>query len=334
MWSIIGTAVQGRGHEAKNIPVQDKIFYHKGQVNVIALADGAGRAKLSHYGAEKAVETICNLLRDRFDEIFHIDSVEVAQKLIMKELHLQLSQLSEKFQEPMDQFASTLLAVAVKNNQALILHLGDGEIGAIKNDQTIMISSSENGEYANSTYFTTSPNAINHLKLFRSSNAQSFSSFFLMSDGAAFSLYSKKSKKFAPILRQLSLKSKIYKEEILNHLLRESFETLIKQKTNDDCSFIMMTATEEMPKYLNLSKADKELLLHYLKKPKHCSIKKWDLLVDLLKTPLTLRQIVKATHIKKTYIKDNLKALRTLGIVKYQNNKFFLAETGECQNED
>lgn len=334
MWKIIGTAVQGRGHVRKNIPVQDKIFYHKGEVNVIALADGAGSAKLSHYGAERTVETACNLLKNNFDRIFNNEHVTEVQQLVLQEILGPLKELSEKYQEPISQLASTLLAVAVKNHQVLILHLGDGEIGAIKNEEMVSVSSSENGEYANSTYFTTSSGAVNHLKLFKSNQSHLFSSFFLMSDGTAHSLYSKVNKKFSPVIERLSSQSKIHNEEILNELLEESFEDLVKQQTNDDCSFIMMTLAEQSPAYLSMDRSDKEFLFDYLNRPKHCSIRKWDAIVNLLRTPLTLRQITKALHIKKSYVNVNLKALQLLGVVVYKNGKFHLVESSDnyCEN--
>lgn len=334
MWSIIGTAVQGRGHERKNIPVQDKILFDRGETTVIALADGAGSAKLSHFGAEKTVETVCRLLQDNFDKIFNTGDVEEAQQFIMDEIRAQLEALSTAHQEPVAEFASTLLAVAVKNSQVLVVHLGDGEIGAIKNGEMKVLSTSDNGEYANATYFTTSASATKQLKLFKSSAGEQFSAFFLMSDGAAHSLFSKRDNKFAPFIEKLANQAKVHREEVLNHLLKESFEKLIKQRTNDDCSLIMMTAIDEEPGYLGLRPADKELLFSALKSPKHCSIRKWDSIVDVLQTPATFNQLVKKTHLRKPSLKANLRALESLGFVKYARQKYYLVETSGTVNEN
>ncbi len=334
MWSIIGTAVCGRGHERKNVPVQDKIYFQKGETTVIALADGAGSARLSHFGAEKAVETVCRLLQNHFDQIFHTGDVTNAQQFIMNEILLQLDALSSVHQEPVSEFASTLLAVAVKNNQVLVVHLGDGEIGAIKNGEMKVLSTSDNGEYANATFFTTSANATKQLKLFKSSAGEQFSAFFLMSDGAAHSLFSKRDHKFSPFIEKLAAQSKVHREEVLNRLLTESFEKLVKQRTNDDCSLIMMTAIEEVPGYLKLSQADKELIFSALKSPKHCSIRKWDSIVEILKTPSTFSQIVKKMHLRKPSLKANLRALESFGFIKYEHRKYYLVETSGTVNEN
>ncbi|WP_195892095.1 PP2C family serine/threonine-protein phosphatase [Bacillus niameyensis] len=324
MWSIIGTAVQGRGHAKKNIPVQDKIYYKRGEVTVMALADGAGSASLSHYGAERVTETICALLYDCFDDIFEMNEVEEAQHMVMDTVLNELHQLAESHQEPVKAFASTLLAVAVKGNNVLILHLGDGEIGTIKHGKRMNLSSAENGEYANATIFTTSQHAWRHLRLFKSRDVSSFSSFFLMSDGTAASLYSKERNYFSPFISKLAEQSSIHKEQVLNGLLEESFENLVKQKTQDDCALVMMTMVNESPSYAKLTRSDKELLVHYLNNPKHCSIKKWDKMTELLQQPLTLKQLAKAMLVKRSYVKANVNALMKAGMITYQKGKYYL----------
>ena len=61
MWNSVECAVQGRGHIKSDIPCQDKTFHvHENGVDVIALADGAGSARLSHYGAEFVTKQICD----------------------------------------------------------------------------------------------------------------------------------------------------------------------------------------------------------------------------------------------------------------------------------
>ena len=59
MWKKVHCAVQGRGHTKNQVPCQDKTFcYQENGVLVAALADGAGSAKLSHYGAACVTEYI------------------------------------------------------------------------------------------------------------------------------------------------------------------------------------------------------------------------------------------------------------------------------------
>ena len=68
MWSVIKCAVQGLGHKDKDVPCQDKVYnLTKNGVTAIALADGAGSAKFSHYGAELVTTYICEKFCNDFE---------------------------------------------------------------------------------------------------------------------------------------------------------------------------------------------------------------------------------------------------------------------------
>lgn len=326
MWRIIGTAVRGRGHVKNNIPVQDKICFIRDDATVITLADGAGSATLSHFGAERVVVSICGLLNLHFDQIFNSADVADVQNMIITEVINQLKDLVEEHKEPLKSFASTMLAIAVKGERVLILHLGDGEIGAIKNGQLTMISSSENGEYVNATYFTTSLNAVQHIKLFKSQNASSFSSFFLMSDGAADSLYSKQQRVFSPVIKHLELQMKLKDEKVLNKMLESSFESMVKQRTMDDCSFIMMTNMEQPLEIASLKKEEKEYLYSLLENKKNTSFRKFETMTMLLQTPRTINDIVKIMHLKKRYVKRLVLGLVDIGLAEHTHQEYRIKE--------
>ncbi|WP_163555968.1 protein phosphatase 2C domain-containing protein [Helicobacter suis] len=72
-WKAFGHALQGRSHLQENpsIPCQDKYFLSDDkEVCVIALADGAGSARFSHFGAKKSVEVVAQVLEQKFDAYF------------------------------------------------------------------------------------------------------------------------------------------------------------------------------------------------------------------------------------------------------------------------
>jgi serine/threonine protein phosphatase PrpC len=64
-WKAIARSAVGTSHEKQKIPCQDcgnyRIF---NDVIVGAVADGAGSAKYSHFGAELAVETVIKCFAD------------------------------------------------------------------------------------------------------------------------------------------------------------------------------------------------------------------------------------------------------------------------------
>lgn len=86
MWKIVQCAVQGRSHIKADIPCQDKTFaLVKNNVYVMALDDGAGSAKLSHFGAECVTKFICQELSENFDKFFDSDDgIAVKKELTSK----------------------------------------------------------------------------------------------------------------------------------------------------------------------------------------------------------------------------------------------------------
>ncbi|UYB50064.1 protein phosphatase 2C domain-containing protein (plasmid) [Lysinibacillus capsici] len=328
MWKMVGTSVQGRSHIKNNIPVQDQIFYKKGTVNIIALADGAGSSKLSHFGAQTVVESICDLLYEQFDYFYELHNVEMAQQLVLSKLLENLHQLANLHNEELKEFASTLLCVAIKDEKILIFHLGDGEIGAIKHNEIVSLSSGMNSEFANATYFVTSSNAVNKLKLFKSKNDGKFSSFFLMSDGSAMSLYSKRTQSFSQVIKNICTQSKVISEQSMNEMLEESFTQFVRMKTLDDCSFVAMTHVKSPNNpYESLSQLDKQFLLEGFSEKKHCSVNKMDKIIAQLTEPLTVNTLAKCLHINKKYLKSTVNILKALQIIQ-QKNQFYIIRNG------
>ena len=325
MWKIIGTAVQGRGHIKKDIPVQDKIFHLKGDVNVIALADGAGSAKLSHYGAQCVVETICQTLHQQFDTIYTQEDITVAQQYIINTLLEELQKLADTHGEPIKEFASTLLCVAVKNEKGLIIHLGDGEIGAVRDGELLEISSASNGEFANATFFVTSSNSAYKMKLFKSSNILKFSSIFLMSDGAAESFYSKQYKRFSEVLKSIFHKATYLPESLMNDMLHDSFESYVKMKTTDDCAFIGMTLVDNSGhEFAKLPFEERKQLLLPFTDRKRFSIGKSERILENLHEPLTIHQLQRKLGVKQKYLQSSLAVLAEMQVIDRLNGKYTL----------
>lgn len=133
MWNVIQCAAQGRSHIKSDIPCQDKTYSaFDNDTQVIALADGAGSAKLSHYGAETVTKFICSELTEKFDTYFSDnDGASVKQQLIEGMLK-SLSKTANQLECEIKELASTLLFVAIKNNQFIIAHIGDGVVGYLK----------------------------------------------------------------------------------------------------------------------------------------------------------------------------------------------------------
>lgn len=141
-------------------------------------------------------------------------------------------------------FASTLLFVAIKGNRYISGHLGDGIIGVLEgedgnNQKKIgVLSHPENGEYANETFFTTSKDAERHFRI-NSHTLTIEKGFILMSDGAGESFYQNKTKELIPLVKQIMEDARdVEKLGEVQENVNVLMETRVKQRTKDDCSII------------------------------------------------------------------------------------------------
>ena len=241
MWNVAQAAVQGRGHISTGIPCQDKTFFiKKNGTCAIALADGAGSAKFSHYGAERAVECISNLLVDNFDYYYEQNEPANVRQDLLSHVIKELEILSKSIDCDIRELASTLLSVAVCGNRYLIFHLGDGVIGYQDGDRIKVASSPNNGEFCNTTVFTTTTGAEESIKLLKGEFRSNIKGFVLFSDGVESILYIKNqneiSQSLSPVFDDLSLLDSSEVEKNLIETLNE-----IKSHTQDDCSIIVMS---------------------------------------------------------------------------------------------
>lgn len=239
MWLMNGTAVQGRGHISECVPCQDKIASKSnGKINVIALADGAGSAALSHIGAEKCVDTITQYFLDHFDDCYFGDEDSVKQR-IYEVLIDNLQQLAIDNECDIKDLASTLLCVAVTDDRVITLHLGDGIIAYYNGQSVKVYSAPDNGEFANVTHFVTSSNALSKIRI-RKEVLSDATAFYLMSDGAGTSLYSPQQKAASNALKMMSDLSLLYSRDDVCEEITNFFTTSIGTKTLDDCSVVYM----------------------------------------------------------------------------------------------
>ena len=260
-WVTVQSAVQGRGHLSSGTPCQDKTFsIVKDGCSVCALADGAGSASHSHFGAEAVTRVICNFMADNFDFVIDEENGVAVKKHILEVVGQRLDALCAEQGCSVRDLASTLLFVAVKAGKFVICHIGDGVIGYFKNGEVLVASHPENGEFANTTVFTTSNNAIASMKLIKG-NLNQISGFVLMSDGSENSFYNKRNKVLSPSLARLFKLASVCDGVFLSQGLGETLENCVKQKTFDDCSIVLMSQLAKGRGFMDLADADKCELL-------------------------------------------------------------------------
>ena len=272
-WSSATARCQGASHKLIGVPCQDRVcarVYPNG-THAIALADGAGSAALSHYGASLVVDQAIDFVSSHFDRVFttnetaattaHLTTLflrERLQALAATGIPLTAEE-REKLEAPstqeqplvpcrMKDLASTLLLVAVKDNRFIALHLGDGVVGAeVKTGRrpgrTRLLSAPNNGEFSNETYFVTSDDAEKQMRVYRgltSFGPQAITGFILMSDGPENTLYHKATRSMAPACSKLLRSCRALHESEMSPRLQETLENVIARKTSDDCSLALL----------------------------------------------------------------------------------------------
>ncbi|WP_303691881.1 PP2C family serine/threonine-protein phosphatase [Megamonas hypermegale] len=325
MWHMLDYAQAGRSHCRKNIPCQDKtVSCCMNGVHLLGLADGAGSAKFSHFGAETALQATCDYIANNFERIFNeTDGVQVKKNILTRILEA-LRQKAEQLNCSIKDLASTLLFVAIKNNRFLLFHIGDGVIGYWKNDSLKVASKPETGEFSNTTVFTTSSKALLYMKLFKG-NIENIHGFVLISDGAAESFYQKRTGQLAPVIVRIMRKVCLVEHGEMLQLLKDSFQ-LVVNNTQDDCSIaIIAQYNEELERFLSMNFWQQ--MRYFNMNNKRRAKKKYSLWMKIIKylnEPKTVQQTAQCVYLKKKYLRKQLFLMAKMQLVKKMNNKFHL----------
>lgn len=256
MWNLVECTQQGRSHVKQGIPCQDKTFCQSyGDVYTIALADGAGSACYSHYGAESVTKCISEELGNNFESYWEEADASTAKNRLYQEIYDALQQLASEKDCELKELASTLLAVAVKEDRYIIFHVGDGVIGYYKNGEIKVASTPNNGEFANTTIFTTSSVASSQTKMIKGYLGD-IKGFVLMSDGPEACLYNHQQKKLAAGLIEIFDDAATNDVRVVTEGIREAMSDVIIKHTTDDCSLALMVKKAESIEYTESTESE------------------------------------------------------------------------------
>lgn len=262
MWKTQIDRVTGRGHQRQGMPCQDRVLaMERNGVTVVALADGAGSAPLSHEGAECAVQTACTMLCERFDELFNAHRPAEVRQFLLSGVRDSIQRRAEALGAEKDDLACTLLAVAVRGDAYLLFHVGDGVIGYQKSGKLRVASVPQNGEFANTTTFVTSPDALLHSRALRGNQPQ-IEGFVLMSDGCEAALYHKGRNRLAPLLHKLFQRLQLLDGEASQMMMGAVMEHAIAERTQDDCSMALLVRKKDpFDAWLQMTQREKAQVL-------------------------------------------------------------------------
>ncbi|MGL5083823.1 MAG: PP2C family serine/threonine-protein phosphatase [Microcoleaceae cyanobacterium] len=181
-WQVVAASVTGKSHEKQSLPCQDAHGYQALQdgVLVIAVADGAGSAQLSDFGAQiavkTAVETVVATLAETMGKAVVETRVEGKTEPIpvaLDDLWLELlmnavnaartavEREAETQGVESRALATTLILTVATPAGVIAAQIGDGAV-VVANPQgeITALTTPHQGEHLNETTFLTCPDAL------------------------------------------------------------------------------------------------------------------------------------------------------------------------------
>lgn len=319
MWKMINYEACGRSHYASNTPCQDKTMCQESNgAYCIALADGAGSAKLSHYGAEIVVDATVKYLIENFERLIENKNATIVKQEIITHITKNLEEKAKECQCELKDLASTLLFVAIKDNKFIIGHIGDGIIGYLKNDKILVASKPNNGEFVNSTIFVTSSKAIQNLKLLKG-DINDITGFVLMSDGSSDSFYIKREEQLANTTKKIIKWTSVLEQKKIYELIKDSFDNLVIQNTTDDCSIAIIAIKPDKNRLEFLTENEKMDMLRidfFNKRKKNKLLKRYETIIYLWDNNKSIKQISNSIHLKPKYTRRKINELIKNGVIQ------------------
>ena len=190
---------QGLAHYEKGIPCQDYIrtFTTENGNIILAISDGCSSSEFAIEGAMINTQAVINIFKDIDISSINTEKTELKKilldecfRLIDKDYSSKKGSNTNDYSENVSirhKYSATLLFAVINTNQnkAVIGHIGDGIIvGSNKETDILYISDAENiNSQSNMTYFTTSSNAEDHIRI-DFIDLNDIENIFLSSDGA------------------------------------------------------------------------------------------------------------------------------------------------------
>ncbi|HRW64935.1 MAG TPA: PP2C family serine/threonine-protein phosphatase [Candidatus Competibacter sp.] len=252
-WRYVHASVAGVAHLVDGIGCQDACAAQllpgpaSNPVLVLAATDGAGSATLSGVGAELACQTLLAecaawLASTPLDE----DWMPTVAEQLFQRVRNALERLATDTEQPIREFACTLLGAVVAADRALFLQIGDGAIVIGTPDEGYRpVFWPQGGEYANETYFVTDAGAAAHLEY--AILTEPIVEIALLTDGLQrLALHYRTRQAHQPFFRPLFQRLREHPEPGCPTALVTALERLlaspaINQRTHDDKTLILAT---------------------------------------------------------------------------------------------
>ena len=322
-WNVGCAAVAGGRHREAGMPCQDRVWTETYDgVTAAALADGAGSAPCSEYGAQAAVRAVCAYMTQHFDEMISNPNGAAVGRGLLDAVLAALEQKAEELETALSDLACTLAAVGIKNGRALLLHIGDGVIGYTNafDGSVKVLSRPDNGKYRTQTTFVTSPRAYEKMRLYRCS-AEKIGSFILMSDGSAESLYQRQDDRLSGVLDSLTLLTSVEAPAQMSGFLGEYLQEQVFPRTDDDCSLLIAARRMTDAQCLGMTPV-RQCALYGTDCP--IAGRRMTAVLKLCADrPRTVNELCRLTHVRREAVRRRLERLMACGVLTCRQGRYF-----------
>lgn len=248
-WRYVYASIPGVAHQTDGTECQDASAVQvwatadADPVLLLVVADGAGSAAQSRVGAELACQTLIAEWTNWLLTATGEDWTQSVAERLLQQVQTALIQRAEAEQQPVREFACTLLGAALTRDRALFLQVGDGAIVIGNGHDYRPVFWPHTGQYPNETWFVTDPNAAARLEC--AALAEPVAEIALLSDGLQpLALHYQSRQAHAPFFRPLFQRLRTAPEtgcsDHLTDALRRFLDApSINQRTHDDKTLIL-----------------------------------------------------------------------------------------------
>jgi len=254
-WLVAGISTIGISHEKAGVECQDVWAYSQSveptgsmAMTAACVSDGAGSVSKASGGANLTAFAVSNWLSENFQSALQLSKEQIGRSC-MARLRRLIRRAARSAASVPAEYAATLVAVCVGSDGAwLALHLGDGGIIGRFGNEVLAVSQPDKGEYANETWFVTSPGVLEHLKIYGSPfdpEPRTPTGFVVFSDGAKRSLVDRRTGAVGPAASIMLNWLKEYPLEKVSKTLDQNTKTVFREQSCDDCTIVLMGQSPE-----------------------------------------------------------------------------------------
>jgi len=247
---IFGSSIVGQSHTAVGKGRDDSYgFSANDDSAILIVADGAGSAMYSRYGADKIVDVFKSSFENSdyrsCPESFIKDTTKLTLEEIKKmadDMYTELNPDDNKDDDKSKKdfyknFASTMIVVLTIGNKWYAGHIGDGAVVKSLNHKFELISPPYESEYVNETVFITSNSYENFLNI---TSGECFDEIFAFTDGIQRGVLDSKAP-FEPFFNYMSdFASKITDVENANNEINEILSDKFNDVSDDDKTLVIL----------------------------------------------------------------------------------------------